>query len=304
MSEAYVQIEKLLSEVKSRVLNVPCPECGGVPDKPAKPGETIKCKYCGSYYNIESGLNKTSTEAIKNFVTKIIDDTVSKFNISFGNQLNELTDLLQSYLNQVLEETRNFYNKAGRLPQQNELDKMLEKRTEQILNTIASFSKQLLNGQETISVKVDTVMGRVDSIRIGVSEIKRLLERIELAYGKDWHETKSVEATLLYSDAQNQTRKLKFTSITIGRQKGSWELEARYPNGNTQPLNLMDPTVSKNHIKIQIRDGIATLMDLGSKNGTYINGRKIEQKTPIKLHDGDEIQIGLNTKFKIYLTQK
>jgi adenylate cyclase len=36
--------------------------------------------------------------------------------------------------------------------------------------------------------------------------------------------------------------------------------------------------------------GLATLEDLGSKNGTFVNGIRLTQ--PIALRDGDELRIG------------
>jgi DNA-binding winged helix-turn-helix (wHTH) protein len=48
--------------------------------------------------------------------------------------------------------------------------------------------------------------------------------------------------------------------------------------------------LSRNHARIQVSGGDATLEDLGSKNGTYVNGRRIT--TPVRLSDGDEIRLG------------
>ncbi len=50
--------------------------------------------------------------------------------------------------------------------------------------------------------------------------------------------------------------------------------------------------VSRRHALILIRGATATLEDLGSKNGTSLRGRRLEQ--PATLRDADEIQIGVN----------
>jgi hypothetical protein len=50
------------------------------------------------------------------------------------------------------------------------------------------------------------------------------------------------------------------------------------------------PGVSRRHARIVVADGAATLEDLGSKNGTFVRGRRIASATP--LSDGDEIAIG------------
>ena len=48
--------------------------------------------------------------------------------------------------------------------------------------------------------------------------------------------------------------------------------------------------VSRRHAVIRIADGAATLQDLGSKNGTFIGGKRVDGM--IALRDGDRIQIG------------
>lgn len=60
---------------------------------------------------------------------------------------------------------------------------------------------------------------------------------------------------------------------------------------------LDDVTVSRRHAEFHRKEGHYTLVDVGSLNGTYLNGERIEQS---KLVRGDEVQIG---KFKlVFLT--
>lgn len=49
-------------------------------------------------------------------------------------------------------------------------------------------------------------------------------------------------------------------------------------------------TVSRRHARIRVEGGAATIEDLGSKNGTFVNERRIEGPTP--LADGDAILLG------------
>jgi len=51
-----------------------------------------------------------------------------------------------------------------------------------------------------------------------------------------------------------------------------------------------DKLVSRRHAVIQLENGIFTLFDLGSSNGTFVNGRELFAPTP--LHHGDHISIG------------
>lgn len=58
---------------------------------------------------------------------------------------------------------------------------------------------------------------------------------------------------------------------------------------------LPDRQISRQHARIRRMDDSYVIEDLGSKNGTYING---EQATkPVPLNDGDLIQLGLAYRF-------
>ena len=50
------------------------------------------------------------------------------------------------------------------------------------------------------------------------------------------------------------------------------------------------PSVSRRHARIVVAGGKAMLEDLESKNGTHLNGKKIERRSA--LSDGDEVRIG------------
>jgi len=62
---------------------------------------------------------------------------------------------------------------------------------------------------------------------------------------------------------------------------------------------LDDVTVSRKHAAIEVTDGVFTLIDLGSLNGTYLNNQSVAKSA---LKTGDEIQIG---KFHmLFITKK
>ena len=50
------------------------------------------------------------------------------------------------------------------------------------------------------------------------------------------------------------------------------------------------PGVSRRHAKIVVAAGVATVHDLGSKNGTWVRGQRIS--APCVLYDGDQLRIG------------
>ncbi len=59
-------------------------------------------------------------------------------------------------------------------------------------------------------------------------------------------------------------------------------------------LVLPERQVSRHHARILRRPGYFELEDLGSKNGTHLNGQRVTQN--VRLQDGDEIQIALAVK--------
>jgi DNA-binding winged helix-turn-helix (wHTH) protein len=50
------------------------------------------------------------------------------------------------------------------------------------------------------------------------------------------------------------------------------------------------PSVSRRHARVVIREGRASVQDLGSKNGTWVRGERTSAPVPVR--DGDEIRIG------------
>jgi pSer/pThr/pTyr-binding forkhead associated (FHA) protein len=68
-----------------------------------------------------------------------------------------------------------------------------------------------------------------------------------------------------------------------------------------------DPTVSRHHCMLDLGNGHIRVQDLGSRNGTFINGQMIGQRAnpdaedativdpaPQRLRSGDELRVGLN----------
>lgn len=69
---------------------------------------------------------------------------------------------------------------------------------------------------------------------------------------------------------------------------------ARIGRSDESDIVLNDPSVSRVHATIEIAAGRATLRDLDSTNGTFLNGRRIRAEA---LRDGDELKLG-NTRLR------
>ena len=65
--------------------------------------------------------------------------------------------------------------------------------------------------------------------------------------------------------------------------------------GRSRQCEVMvdDPNVSRQHAEIRPRGGSWVVTDLGSTNGSRLNGRTLEQPTVLK--PGDEIELGTTT---------
>lgn len=55
-------------------------------------------------------------------------------------------------------------------------------------------------------------------------------------------------------------------------------------------VRLDSSTLSRRHARLVVTNGVATVEDLGSKNGTYVNGQLVQH--PVALSENDQIRFG------------
>ena len=79
-------------------------------------------------------------------------------------------------------------------------------------------------------------------------------------------------------------------SISIGREASN-------------NVVIGDLFLSKRHAFFQVKDGQVFIEDLNSRNGTYLNGTRINQNEKIVLADGDKIKLG-NVEFLFKVPEK
>jgi diguanylate cyclase (GGDEF)-like protein len=88
----------------------------------------------------------------------------------------------------------------------------------------------------------------------------------------------------------------------IGRMLKLEKAEVVMGRSTEAQLQVEDDGISRKHAKVILGpNGHFQLVDLGSTNGTFLNGIKINVAT---LQDGDKIQIGQNTVFKFSMQDK
>lgn len=76
-----------------------------------------------------------------------------------------------------------------------------------------------------------------------------------------------------------------------------WKIKSDLILGRDPTCDIMIPMrqVSRQHVRISLTPNGVLIEDLGSKNGTYLNGILIQE--PMLLNDGDEVQISLAQHF-------
>ena len=58
---------------------------------------------------------------------------------------------------------------------------------------------------------------------------------------------------------------------------------------------LRDPEVSRRHARFESRNGVVFVSDLASRNGSFLNGRRIAE--PVAVRSGDAIDVGTTRLF-------
>jgi diguanylate cyclase (GGDEF)-like protein len=88
-------------------------------------------------------------------------------------------------------------------------------------------------------------------------------------------------------------------TVAVPSERPAGVVVGRGPGCN---VRLDDDTVSRHHCRIHVEpDGSVILTDLGSTNGTLVNGRRVEQ---VVLAEGDKVQVGTSTVFRYSLNDR
>src|SRR5258708_20747076 len=77
--------------------------------------------------------------------------------------------------------------------------------------------------------------------------------------------------------------------LSVGRTDA---LDGFTPGLDLGPFGAQDAGVSRRHAAIYPHDNALLLRDLGSTNGTFLNGFSLDRNKSYKLSDGDEIELG------------
>lgn len=90
-------------------------------------------------------------------------------------------------------------------------------------------------------------------------------------------EGSAAELVILTGETEAERVRIRPQGLVVGR---SPEAE----------IQISDPYSSEFHARVGIQDGQVVVHDLGSTNGTYVNGRRVT--SPTSVTRGDTVQIG------------
>ncbi|HSJ29330.1 MAG TPA: FHA domain-containing protein [Acidimicrobiia bacterium] len=91
------------------------------------------------------------------------------------------------------------------------------------------------------------------------------------------HRRKGTRVVVVRSDTNAGLQFIVEDSVVLGRS-------------DEADIVISDPYASDFHLRMTSKDGRIVLNDLGSTNGTYVNGRRIT--VPTDLGRGDAVQVG------------
>jgi len=78
-------------------------------------------------------------------------------------------------------------------------------------------------------------------------------------------------------------------ALVLGRLAGP---DMPVPHLDLTPFEAAEAGVSREHIRLEVKDYSLYVTDLGSTNGTFLNGLRVIANQPRIVRDGDEIRLG------------
>jgi hypothetical protein len=100
---------------------------------------------------------------------------------------------------------------------------------------------------------------------------------------------RDAKVMLRIRDSEDQVELSKSEETTVGRAD---PVTGNTPGLDLTPFGAQEKGVSRTHAIIKRGDETLTLTDLGSVNGTHLNGQRLVPNQPRVLRDGDEIRLG------------
>jgi pSer/pThr/pTyr-binding forkhead associated (FHA) protein len=118
-------------------------------------------------------------------------------------------------------------------------------------------------------------------------------------YYNRMREARSLPGSAVEFPAHTSERRIRLAGrqMRIGRRSAARDLVPEIDLAD-QPV---DPGVSRLHAVLSLApDGTWSILDPGSANGTFVNGREISTGEMVTLHEGDRINLGAWTVITVH----
>lgn len=137
-----------------------------------------------------------------------------------------------------------------------------------------------------------TSVASISTKAFSTGNIEGLPKRMEGVSG--WGTASFAPNAALLLHIRDYTEPLKITpgnsqQLIIGRLDPNTGVR---PEIDLAPYGAQEQGVSRSHAALRRMEASMTITDLGSVNGTYLNGQRLIAQQPRLLRDGDELRIG------------
>jgi diguanylate cyclase (GGDEF)-like protein len=112
----------------------------------------------------------------------------------------------------------------------------------------------------------------------------------------EWDEdTTATDPEEIQAKLSSARNRATLTVLTGGASGRMFKLHSSMTIGRSPAceIRLEDDGISRSHARVRYEAEVATLEDLQSRNGTFVNGERIREI--VKVVDGDKIQVGRGT---------
>jgi hypothetical protein len=135
--------------------------------------------------------------------------------------------------------------------------------------------------------------------RLVESVSKATLPTRELEFGADDFAARSTWGTARFDQQSFIILHIRDAADAITLQPQQQTVLGRLDNTSPQqpdfdltPYGALEKGVSRIHAAINRNEDTLTIIDMGSANGTHLNGQRLVPQQPRVLRDGDEIRLG------------
>lgn len=194
-----------------------------------------------------------------------------------------------------------LYDDVERCLFRDDVEVPLTHKTRELLLFFLENPRRLLHREKIVArvwgevaVTDEAVSAQIVKLRRALGDAGDDLLRMVRREGYRWDaEVQAVDAPAATrtSSALRPRRGPRFRLVLDDREVQLVEGPNVIGRDSESALWIDEASVSRFHAQVVVASGRARLEDLGSKNGTYLNGRKISR--PEALSNGDEIRIGV-----------